>query len=127
MADELDTIVISKGEISSEEIFSYGDNITVKAGGTLDDAYIPSSAGSLTLEAGAILTDSITIGVNTAVQGVVNAGKADINLDISNRKEEDGTLISDWKNISSAESVSITVSSNQDIRNLHPRRQRRRF
>ena len=62
MVDELDVIVISNGEISSGEIFGYGDTITVKSGGTLDDAYIPSSAGSLTLEAGAILTDSITIG-----------------------------------------------------------------
>ncbi|MBR2509695.1 MAG: hypothetical protein IKB71_08095, partial [Lentisphaeria bacterium] len=114
MADELEKIEISNGEISSGEIYGYGDNITVKSGGTLDDAYIPSSAGSLTLEAGAILTDSITIGVNTTVQGVVNAGKADLNLDISDRKEEDGTLISDWENISSANSISITVNSNQD-------------
>ena len=114
MLDELDMVVISNGEISSGEIFGYGDTITVKSGGTLDDAYIPASAGSLTLEAGAILTDTITIGVNTTVQGVVNAGKADINLDISDRKEEDGVLISDWENISSANSISITVNSNQD-------------
>ena len=115
MTDELDMIVISNGEISSGEIFGYGDTITVKSGGTLDDAYIPSSAGSLILEAGAILTDTITIGGNTLVQGVVNAGNADINLDISDRKEENGVLISDWSNISSANSLSITVdSSNQD-------------
>ena len=69
MADELDMIVISSGEISSGEIFGYGDTITVKSGGTLDDAYIPADAQSLTLEAGAILTNSITIGVNTLVQG----------------------------------------------------------
>ena len=114
MADKLDIIVISDGEISSGELFGFGDIITVKSGGTLDDAYIPSSSGSLTLEAGAILTDSITIGVNTLVTGEVNAEEADINLDISERKEEDGALISDWENIASANSVSITVDANQN-------------
>ena len=114
MADELEKIEISNGEISSGEIYGYGDNITVKSGATLDDAYIPSSAGSLTLEAGAILTDTITIGVNTTVEGIVDADEANLNLDISDRKEEDGVLISDWENISSANSISITVDSNQD-------------
>ena len=105
MADELDMIVISSGEISSGEIFGYGDTITVKSGGTLDDAYIPADAQSLMLEAGAILTDTITIGVNTLVQGIIDADEADINLDISDRKEENGILISDWENISSANSL----------------------
>ena len=122
MAGEFEEIVISSGEISSGELFDYGDSLTVKSGGTLDDAYIASTAGSFTLEAGAILTDTITIGVNTIVQGEVDADKADIYLDISDRKEEDGTLISDWENISSANSLSITVSSNQDKGTYIPRK-----
>ncbi|MBR1965441.1 MAG: hypothetical protein IKA22_02400, partial [Lentisphaeria bacterium] len=113
MADELEKIEISNGEISSGEIYGYGDNITVKSGGTLDDAYIPSSAGSLTLEAGAILTDNITIGVNTTVQGVVNAGKANLNLDISDRKEESGVLLSELSYVAS-KSLTVTVDNNQD-------------
>ena len=52
MAGEFEEIVISSGEISTGEIFEYGDTITVKSGGTLDNAYIASTAGSFTLEAG---------------------------------------------------------------------------
>lgn len=111
--NELDKIVISNGEISSGQIYGYRENITVKSGGTLDDAYIPSSSGSLTLEAGAILTDSITIGVNTTVQGIVNAGKAALNLDISDRKEESGVLLSDLSYVAS-KSLTVTVDNNQD-------------
>ena len=116
MADELEKIVISQGEINSGTTFADGSSITVKSGGTLQDAKIPAGTGSLTLEAGAILSNTITIGVNAQITGTVDAGEADINLDLSDRKVEDGTIISNWNNLSSASSVSITVDAvNQDL------------
>ena len=109
----MSTITIQSGETLSGGFYSAGEDIVIAAGGTISDSAVRYGASSLTFEAGATVTGTLTVAVNTSVQGAVTASAADIALDISRRKEEAGLVWSDW-GATGGKSLSVIVSPDQN-------------
>ncbi|MBP5411614.1 MAG: pre-peptidase C-terminal domain-containing protein, partial [Lachnospiraceae bacterium] len=87
-----------------------GDTVRITSGGVLNDAEIPWG-GTLILEDGAVLQGTVRLGTDVQVRGLVNATDAELELDISMRKEEYGTLLS---NLAFVAAASLTVIVNPD-------------
>ena len=87
-----ENIIIADGKLIENQLWKNNESITVQAGGTLADSKLTYNADSLVLEKDAVLSGTITVGTEVTLKGNVNAKEADIEFDISGRKEEDSLL-----------------------------------
>ena len=113
---EPEEIIVSSGtEIASGETLVWektGDTVRITSGGILNDTEIPWG-GTLILEEGAILQGTVRLGTDVLVNGVVDAAGADLELDISRRKEEYGTLLNNLAFVAAA-TLSVIVDPDQN-------------
>ena len=115
--DEILEVVVSSGgsEGASGETLVWdldGDILRVEGGAILSDTEV-KWGGTLILEGNAILQGTIRLGTDVILEGAVNAGEADIEIDISERKEEYGTQIN-YLALMEANSYSVIVSPDQN-------------
>ena len=114
--DDLEIVVTSDSNtVSAGEILHWektGETVRVTAGGILQNTEIPWG-GTLILEENSTLLDSIRLGTDVLVEGRVNASNAFLELDISSRKEEYGTILSDLA-LLAASSYTVLVDPDQN-------------
>jgi len=108
-------IVTSDSQIATGETLVWektGETLRVTSGGVLNNTEIPWG-GTLILEEGAILQGTVRLGTDVQVKGIVNAENANIELDISNRKEEYGLQLDNMAYVA-ALTYSVIVSPDQN-------------
>ena len=113
--DDTEIIVTSGSDDMSGETLVWektGETVRVTSGGILQNTEIPWG-GTLVLEEGSILQGTVRVGADVLADGQVNASNANLELDISMRKEEYGTLLSDLT-LLAASSYTVLVDPDQN-------------
>ncbi|MBR4467482.1 MAG: hypothetical protein IKS34_04185, partial [Clostridia bacterium] len=114
--NEPEEIIVSSGaEIPSGETLVWentGDIVRITSGAVLRDVEIPWG-GTLILEEGAILQGTVRLGTDVRANGIVNATDANLELDISKRKEEYGILLDNLAFVTAA-ALSVIVDPDQN-------------
>jgi len=106
-------ITVLPGEEIRGAFYDAGEVISVGNGATLENVTVSAHAGSLTLDAGVIVSGTLTVGAETTLKGAIDIDEATLAWDITQRQEEDELLWSDLA-AAAAKSYTITVSPNQD-------------
>ena len=106
-------ITIAAGELVEDTVWDYGEVVTIASGGKVSNVELTHRASSLTVEAGAVVSGSLTVASNVTVDAAADLSEADVVWNIAQRKKESGLL---WSDIGSVDvnSLTLTVSPDQN-------------